>query len=179
MVTKRCISHVHSCSECVCVDTLAYHSRVPQVEGVPAEALREAVGLLTNVVFVRFNRAMWCHGLPWRNTKTVSDMKPEIHDFHLFPVVLGQDWKSWQMSYPAWAQAVCPRTGSSSELPPPWFWQDLGLQRTVQWPFGSPVAYQLATNSPVWREWNKVRQKSNLLNHRFLSKPLVWAVRAS
>lgn len=59
-----------------------------------------------------------------------------------------ETWK--QMSYLAWAQAVCPRTGNSSDLPPPWFWQDLGLQRTVQWPFGSPVAYQLAMNSPVW-----------------------------
>lgn len=42
----------------VCICTLSYHSRVPQVEGVPAEALWEAVGLLTNVVFVRFNGAM-------------------------------------------------------------------------------------------------------------------------
>lgn len=56
-----------------------------------------------------------------------------------------------QMSYLAWEQAVCPRTGSSSDLPPPWFWQGLGLQRTIQWPFGSPVAYQLAMNSPVWK----------------------------
>lgn len=41
---------------CVCVSP--YHSRVPQVESVPAEALWEAVGLLTNVVLVRFNGAM-------------------------------------------------------------------------------------------------------------------------
>lgn len=42
----------------VCAYRLSYHTRVPQVEGVPAEALREAVGLLTDVVFVRFNGAM-------------------------------------------------------------------------------------------------------------------------
>lgn len=54
IVTKKWISH--ACY--VCVYTLSYHSRVPQVEGVPAEALWEAVGLLTNVVFVRFNGAM-------------------------------------------------------------------------------------------------------------------------
>lgn len=42
----------------VCVYMLSYHSWVPQVEGVPAEALREAVGLFSNVVFVRFNGAV-------------------------------------------------------------------------------------------------------------------------
>ena len=35
-----------------------YHSRVPQVQSVPTEALREAVRLLTYAVFVRFNTAM-------------------------------------------------------------------------------------------------------------------------
>ncbi len=58
IVTKRWIFDVHCCYECVCVCTLSYHSRIPQVEGVPAEALWEAVGLLTNVVFVGFNGAM-------------------------------------------------------------------------------------------------------------------------
>lgn len=61
-------------------------------------------------------------------------------------VLTTQKWR--KMSYLVWAQAECPRTGNSSEMPPPWFWQGLGLQRTVRWPFGSPVAYQQAANSP-------------------------------
>lgn len=49
--------------------TVSYHSSVPQVEGVPAEALWEAVGFLSNVVFVRFNGAVWGHCLPWKKEK--------------------------------------------------------------------------------------------------------------
>lgn len=49
---------------CRCVYTHTYHSRVPQVQSVPAEALREAVRLLTYAVFVWFNAAMRCHHLP-------------------------------------------------------------------------------------------------------------------
>lgn len=57
--------------------------------------------------------------------------------------------KEQRTSHLVWAQAGCPRTGNSSVLPPPWFWPGLGLQRTVRWPFGSLVVYQLAVNSPV------------------------------
>lgn len=47
----------------------SYHSGIPQVEGVPAEALWEAVGLLSNAVFVRFNGAVRRHRLPcWDKT---------------------------------------------------------------------------------------------------------------
>lgn len=66
-------------------------------------------------------------------------------DPFVFCVLQKQDWTL----YLIWAPAACPRTGSSSVLPPPWFWRGLGLQRTVRWPFGSPVVYQLAVNSPV------------------------------
>lgn len=48
----------------VCVYKHTYHSRVPQVQSVPAEALWEAVRLLTYAVFVGFNAAMRCHRLP-------------------------------------------------------------------------------------------------------------------
>lgn len=67
------------------------------------------------------------------------------------------------MSCLVWEQAACPRTGNSFESPPPWFWLGLGRQRTVRWPFGSPEAYQLAMNSPVWKaKWIRFRQKSPL-----------------
>lgn len=46
------------------VYTHTYHSGVPQVQSVPAEALREAVRLLTYAVFVGFNAAMRRHRLP-------------------------------------------------------------------------------------------------------------------
>lgn len=49
---------IRTTSACVCVNSLSYHISVPQVEGVPGEALWEAVGLLSNVVFVRFNGAV-------------------------------------------------------------------------------------------------------------------------
>lgn len=46
-----------------CVYTHTYHSGVPQVQSVPAEALREAVRLLAYAVFIGFNAAMRCHRL--------------------------------------------------------------------------------------------------------------------
>lgn len=69
-----------------------------------------------------------------------------------------EELKETEASCLVWEQAACPRTGNSFELPPPWFWQGLDRQRTVRWPSGSPVAYQLATNSPVW----KVKKKKEL-----------------
>lgn len=66
---------------CVLVNRPSYHSSVAQVEGVPAEAQREAVGLLPDVVFVRFNRAMWCHGLSWRKTKQL-DSQTQAQETH-------------------------------------------------------------------------------------------------
>lgn len=52
IIVQGGISHV------VPVYVGSYHSRVPQVKSVPAEALREAVGLLANVVLVRLNGAV-------------------------------------------------------------------------------------------------------------------------
>lgn len=49
----------------VCV---SYHCRVSQVESVPGEALREAVGLLSYVVFIWLNAAMWRHSLSYKQT---------------------------------------------------------------------------------------------------------------
>lgn len=60
------------CSCCGCVYTHTYHSGVPQVQSVPAEALREAVRLLAYAVFVGFNAAMRCHRLPWKKKKPHS-----------------------------------------------------------------------------------------------------------
>lgn len=56
------------------------------------------------------------------------------------------------VSYRVWAQAACPRTDNSFELPPPWFWLGLDRRRTAQWPSGSPVAYQRAVSSPFLKE---------------------------
>ena len=42
----------------VCIHMLPYHRRVSQVKRIPAKSLWKAVGLLTNVVFVRLNGAM-------------------------------------------------------------------------------------------------------------------------
>ena len=144
----------------------SYHSRVPQVEGVPAEALWEAVGLLSNVVFVGFNGTVRRHRLPWGKSEQFLTWSTDtwIPDI-LIPLV--GFWvlvKNWQMSYLAWAQVAYPRTGNSSELPPPWFWQGRGLQRTVQWPFESLVAYRLAMNSPV-RKVKRSQYKAKTLKH--------------
>lgn len=57
-----------SCRSCVYTHT--YHSGISQVQSVPAEALREAVRLLTYAVFVGFNAAMRCHRLPWKRNQT-------------------------------------------------------------------------------------------------------------
>lgn len=148
----------------------SYHSGVPQVQSVPAESLWEAVGLLANVVLVWFDGAVWCHSLPWRRRKTLltlsTNHSPRWDRLFVREISsIKAEVKEWRAPCLAWEQAACPRIGNSSESPPPWFWQDLGLQRTAQWPFGSPVAYQLAMNWPV----SKVKKKLTIrrLNNKF------------
>lgn len=63
-------------SRCTCIRyrgrnlavQVTYHSRISQIESVPAEALWEAVRLLSYVIFIRLNAAMWRHSLSYKQT---------------------------------------------------------------------------------------------------------------
>lgn len=68
-------------------------------------------------------------------------------------------------TYPAWALAVCPRTGSSSCWLPPWFWQGPDPRRRARWLFESPGSSQRVKSSPEGRKegW---KDKMSELSHQ-------------
>lgn len=49
-----------------------HHTTVPQVQGIPGEALGQGVGLLADVVFVRLHRPMGVHHFSWKKSTAVS-----------------------------------------------------------------------------------------------------------
>lgn len=67
-VVSRCISIRYRGRNLVV--QMSYHSRISQIESVPAEALWEAVRLLSYVIFIRLNAAMWCHSLSYKQTNS-------------------------------------------------------------------------------------------------------------
>ncbi len=58
---------------------VSYHCRVSQVESVPGEALREAVGLLSYVVFIWLDAAMWRHSLSYKQMTESDFYHQAIH----------------------------------------------------------------------------------------------------
>lgn len=140
-------------SVCVCLSTLLPQQGSPS-RGCPSWNHVEGCRAPHECCLCQVQWSRVMSRSPLKENETISDMKHR-HPWYMAFIVWGhfeprsRTESSDKMSYLAWAQAACPRTGNSSELPPPWFWQGLGRQRTVQWPFGSPVVYQLATNSPL------------------------------